>query len=353
MILQCTSKILLMANPTGSFGSTPAPLMYLAKYEQRKWQKGAIQTFTDLLLSPFAMCFHYGQTVFEGLKAFKNPTQQAAVFRHADNFDRINASLERMAMPPIPRSNWDEGILSLVADLKDVVPSFGYGALYLRPFVIATQAKLGVEASNEYLFLVVAGPVQSYYPHPLKVKVERHYTRATPGGVGYAKCGGNYGGSLLPFRKAKEEGFDQILWTDAKDHEWFEESGTMNVGFIINGQFISPAPSDTILDGITRRSVVQIAKDLDISVEETPFSVSALRDAFKQGQRVEAFGIGTAAGIAPFKEISIDGELFACHHTEDALMYQLKRNLLDIQMGVVEDRHHWNTPIIERKLSVA
>lgn len=342
-----------MANQKTSFGSTPAPLMYMAKYEQGKWQKGAVQTFTELVLSPFAMCFHYGQTVFEGLKAFKNPEQQVSVFRHADNFDRMNVSLERMAMPPIPRSNWDEGILSLVADLANVVPSFGYGALYLRPFVIATQAKLGIEAANEYLFLVVAGPATSYYTKPLKVKVERHYTRAAPGGVGYAKCGGNYGGSLLPFRKAKQEGFDQILWTDAIDHEWFEESGTMNFGFIIDGQLITPAPSDTILDGITRRSVVQIAKDLEMPVLEEPFSVNALQQAFNRGKSVEAFGIGTAAGIAPFQEISIDGELFHCHHSEDALMFKLKENLLGIQTGVLEDRHQWNTKITQVELSAA
>lgn len=341
-----------MANQKPSFGSTPAPLMYLSKFENGKWQKGTIQTFSDITLSPFAMCFHYGQTVFEGLKAFKNPEQQVSVFRHADNFDRINISLERMAMPPIPRSNWDEGILDLVADLRNVVPSYGYGTLYLRPFVIASQAKLGVEAANEYLFLVVASPSGSYYSNPLKVKVERHYTRAAPGGVGYAKCGGNYGGSLLPFRKAKEEGFDQILWTDSRDHEWFEESGTMNFGFIIDGQFITPEPSDTILDGITRKSVIQIAKDLDIPVIEQPFSVAQLQQAFEAGKQVEAFGIGTAAGIAPFKEISIDGDLFSCYHEENALMYQLKKNLLGIQTGTVEDRHGWNSIVTQSKLSV-
>lgn len=341
-----------MADQKSAFGTQPAPLMYMAQFKAGQWQKGKIQPFADITLSPFAMCFHYGQTVFEGLKAFKSPTQQVSIFRPEDNYHRINTSMERMAMPVLPRSNWDEGVLSLVRDLKNVVPSFGYGVLYIRPFVIATQAKLGVDASEEYLFMVVAGPVSSYYSHPLRVKVERHYTRAAPGGVGYAKCGGNYGGALLPFQKAKEEGFDQILWTDANTHEWFEESGTMNFGFIIDNTFITPPVSDTILDGITRKSVIQLAQDQGLTVEEKGFSVSALKAAFDAGQKVEAFGIGTAAGIAPFKSISIDGIDHACYHDTDARMYQLKSTLVGIQTGELVDQYNWNTVVSKPALSV-
>ena len=339
-----------MADQKNTFGTQPAPLMYMAKFEAGKWQEGKIQPFGDLTLSPFAMCFHYGQTVFEGLKAFKSPDQQVSIFRHEDNYHRLNASMERMVMPVLPRSNWDTGVLSLVKDLKNVVPSFGYGVLYIRPFVIATQAKLGVDAADEYLFMVVAGPVSSYYNQPLRMKVERHYTRAAPGGVGYAKCGGNYGGALLPFQKAKEEGFDQVLWTDANTHEWFEESGTMNFGFIIGDTFITPPVSDTILDGITRKSVIQLAQDLGLAVEERGFSVSALKTAFEAGQRVEAFGIGTAAGIAPFKSISIDGVDYSCYHEEDAQMYKIKSTLLGIQTGELEDKYAWNTVVSQAEL---
>lgn len=342
-----------MANRKSSFGANPAPLMYVAKFAEGKWQDGNIQAFGDITLSPFAMCFHYGQTIFEGLKAFRSTDDQILIFRQGDNYKRLNKSLERMAMPPLPWHFWEEGILSLVSRLEAVVPPFQEGNLYLRPFVIATQAKLGVEASNEYLFLVVASPSSSYYNEALRVKVEKHYTRAAPGGAGYAKCGGNYGGALLPFRKAMEEGFDQILWTDAHSHELFEESGTMNLGFIIDGTFITPPASDTILDGITRWSVIQLAKDLGIRVEERPFSVSELKDAFAKKQKVEAFGIGTAASIAPFKSISIDGVNYTCYHAADAQLYQLKSMLQGIQMGKITDSYGWNTAVEQAALAKA
>jgi len=328
-----------------AFGTNPASHMYLAHYKNGKWRKGKIQAFEEISLSPLAMCFHYGQTVFEGLKAFRSPKDDILIFRHRDNYRRMNRSLERMGMPALPETIWDEGVEDLVARVKDEVPGFQQGSLYIRPFVVASQAKLGVDISEEYLFMVVVCPASSYYSKNLKVKVERNFSRAAPGGVGFAKCGGNYGASLFPFRQARAEGFDQILWTDSVHHEWLEESGTMNFGFIIDGLFITPPVSDTILDGITRRSVLQLARAFDIPVEERPFSVAGLKEAFEAGKRVEAFGIGTAAVLAPFESIDIDGTEYFCYIGHDAAMHRLKSCLLDIQTGQREDEFNWNTLI--------
>ncbi|MEM1134956.1 MAG: branched-chain amino acid aminotransferase [Bacteroidota bacterium] len=332
-----------MTNLASSFGANPAPQMFVAKYADDQWDSGKIQAFSDLVLSPFAMCFHYGQTVFEGLKVFRTADNQVTIFREKDNYLRINKSLERMAMPTIPSYLWENGVVELTHKVKDYVPAFREGTLYLRPFVIATQPKLGVEISNEYLFIVAACPVSSYYSKPLRVKVEKHFTRAAPGGAGYAKCGGNYGSAYYPFKRAKEAGFDQILWTDACKHEFFEESGTMNYGFIIDNTFITSPASDTVLDGITRKSVMQLAKDLQMQVEERPFSVTELRTAFSENKKVEAFGLGTAAVLAPFESISIDDVNFPCYHAQDATMLKLKKLLLAIQIGEREDKYHWNT----------
>ena len=329
------------------FGASPAPLMFVAKYENDSWDNGTIEPFTDLVLSPFAMCFHYGQTVFEGLKAFRSADDQILVFRQHDNFLRMNKSLERMAMPVLPQQLWEEGLLTTLSKLTEEVPPHGEGALYIRPFVIASQPKLGVELSNEYLFLVTACQVGAYYEKNLKVKVEKEFTRAAPGGAGSAKCGGNYGGVFYPFKKAKDEGFDQILWTDSKTHDFFEESGTMNFGFLIEGTFITPPTSDTILNGITRKSVIQIAKDMGITVEIRPFSVSELKVAFNKGLKIEAFGMGTAAVIAPFESITIDDINYACYCAADATMFELKSKLKGIQEGNIADKYNWNTIINE------
>ncbi|MBT31826.1 MAG: branched chain amino acid aminotransferase [Thalassobius sp.] len=329
------------------FGSSPAPLMFVAKYENDGWDNGTIEPFTDLVLSPFAMCFHYGQTVFEGLKAYRSEDDQILVFRQQENFLRMNKSLERMAMPTLPQKLWEEGILSLISNLRDEVPPHGEGSLYIRPFALATQPKLGVELSDEYLFLVTACQVGAYYDKNLKVKVEKEFTRAAPGGAGSAKCGGNYGSAFYPFKKAKAEGFDQILWTDSKSHEFFEESGTMNFGFFIEDTFITPPASDTILDGITRKSIIELVKDKGYKVEVRPFSVTELKEAFTKGLKIEAFGLGTAAVIAPFESISIDGVKYACYCAPDAKMFNLKKELKGIQEGKVFDKYGWNT-IVEK-----
>ncbi len=215
-------------------------------------------------------------------------------------------------------------------------------ALYIRPFMIATDSQLGVHVANEYLFMIACCPIAQYYAQPLKVKVETHYVRAAEGGTGYAKCGGNYGGSFYPFEKAKKEGFDQIIWTDARRHEYIEESGTMNIGFFIDGTFVTPPTTDTILDGVTRDTLITIAKDLGFPVEVRKISYKELQAAFESGRQIEAFGIGTATVIAPFEMIAIEGEKYHPYVQEDARMYQLKQKLDSIRYGNEPDTHQWN-----------
>jgi branched-chain amino acid aminotransferase len=222
------------------------------------------------------------------------------------------------------------------------VPTEEDGSLYLRPFMIATEGRVGVKISDEYLFMVVCSPAYQYYNSPLKIKVETNFVRAAAGGTGEAKCGGNYGGAFYPTQMAREEGYDQVLWTDAATHQYIEESGTMNAMFFIDGVLLTPALSGSILDGVTRDSLLAIARESGLTVEERPVSVSELAEALRSGKRVEAFGAGTAAVIAPIASIAIGTETFDCYLGEDATMYQLKNKLMDIRRGRVADTHNWN-----------
>jgi len=208
--------------------------------------------------------------------------------------------------------------------------------------VIASEERLGIKAAEEYLFLIVCTPAYQYYTQPLKVKVESRYIRAAEGGTGSTKCGGNYGGALYPTNLAREQGYDQVIWTDAKNHEYIEESGTMNLMFIIDGVLTTPPLSGTILDGVTRDSMLTIAKQLNIPVDVRPISYKELKDALQSGKKIEAFGAGTAAVIAPIKTIGMDGEDYDCYIDEDAIMYQLKYELFKIRRGLSEDLDKWN-----------
>lgn len=327
---------------TYEFGAIPAGNMFLCTFDNGKWESGSVQPFGNFTLSPFALCFHYGQTVFEGLKAFRQPDGSIGIFRHRDNFHRMNLSLERMGMPDIPYEIWEEGLLGMVKANSAFVPDSS-GCLYLRPFVIATEEKLGVKLSSRYLFAIVGCPASDYYTSSLSVKVETTFTRAAKGGVGFAKCGGNYGASFYPFRKAKEEGFDQIIWTDAQEHLYVEESGTMNLAFIVDNELRTPPVSETILDGITRRSILELAAETGLRVNESPVRITDILHAVDQGSPVEAFGVGTAAVIAPFHSISYQGQTYSCYTEKDAQMFKLRHRLKSIQLGLSGDTHNWMT----------
>lgn len=325
------------------FGVKATDHILVARYKDGGWQSATIQPFEQLSISPLAMCLHYGQTVFEGLKAYKQVNGELSVFRLDRHYERMNQSLLRMAMPAVPEKLFKEGILKLVEVEKEWISEREGYSLYIRPFMIATEERLGVSISNEYLFMVVCTPMAAYYARPLKVKVERRYTRAAMGGVGAAKNGGNYAAAYYPANLAQQEGFDQVIWTDAASHNYVEESGTMNLMFIVDGKLLTPSTGETILAGVTRDSLLQIARDLGWPVEERPISLDELKEAFDAGKRVEAFGVGTAAVIAPFETIHMDGRDYHPCTGDDANMYLLKQRLTALRTGLEEDIYNWST----------
>ncbi len=327
---------------TVPFGKVPTEHMFIAEYKNGTWSGARIAPFHDITLSPLALCLHYGQTVFEGMKAFVTDDGKINIFRLDKHYDRFCKSLDRMCMPRVPENLFREAMHQLVSLDGDWIPTEEDGSLYIRPFMIASEGRIGVKVADEYMFMIVCSPAYQYYANPLKVKVETHFVRAAEGGTGAAKCGGNYGGAYFPTQLAREEGFDQILWTDAKNHEFIEESGTMNAMFYIDDTLITPALSGTILDGVTRDSLVGIAKDKGIKVEERAISLKELVAACESGKKVEAFGAGTAAVIAPIESFNIEGKSYNCYTGKDAMMYKLKDWLTEIRKGIVEDTHKWN-----------
>jgi branched-chain amino acid aminotransferase len=325
------------------FGKYVSDHMFLCHYQNGDWCKPQIIPVQDLSISPIALGLHYGQSIFEGMKAFGMEDGRLNIFRMEKHHERLNRTMERMCMPEIPFDLFSTALARLVQVDNAWVPRSPGSALYLRPFVFASEAKFGVKISEEYQFVIVTGPVSPLYQKPIKVKVERKFIRAAKGGTGYAKCAGNYGGAFYPTQLAREEGFDALLWTDASAHEFFEESGTMNLMFVIDGKLITPPVSETILDGVTRDSLLQIAKDLGITFEERPISVFEVKKALTEKRITEAFGAGTAAVVAPIGEIGIDGDLYQLpEYQSTSTMFRLKKALEDIRTGKAEDVHDWN-----------
>lgn len=324
------------------FGQQPTEHMFIAEYRDGKWQNSRIVPFSNLSMSPFALCLHYGQTVFEGIKAFLMEDGRINIFRPEKHYNRFIKSLQRMCMPEVPQALFTEALHQLVQLDAAWVPQDADGSLYLRPFMIATEERLGVKVADEYTFMIVCTPAYQYYAKPLKVKVEDTYVRAADGGTGSTKCGGNYGGAFYPTQQARQEGYDQVIWTDSKTHEMIEESGTMNLMFFIDNTLVTPALSGTILDGVTRDSLLTLARERGITVEERPIRYSEILDALETGKKVEAFGAGTAAVIAPIETIAIGGKHYNCYTGADATMYQLQKWLLEIRKGTAPDTHNWN-----------
>jgi len=324
------------------FGKIPTEHMFIAEYKNGMWQNAQVVPFHDLTLSPLALCLHYGQTVFEGMKAFVTEDGHINVFRMNKHYDRFTKSLQRMCMPQVPQKLFNDAIHKLVKLDADWVPREADGSLYIRPFMIATEERIGVKISDEYLFMIVCSPAFQYYSNPLKVKVETNFVRAADGGTGNAKCGGNYGGAFYPTQLAREAGYDQVLWTDSVHNEFIEESGTMNAMFFIDNVLVTPQLSGTILDGVTRDSLLTIARAKGMIVEERQISYNELIAAFEDGKRVEAFGAGTAAVVAPIEIIAIGHKEYKCYIEPDAMMYQLQKELFNIRKGVIADTYSWN-----------
>jgi branched-chain amino acid aminotransferase len=328
------------------FGKYFSDHMLVCDYRNGQWQTPEIVPYGNMMMSPSTLALHYGQTIFEGIKAFRMADGRINIPRIEKHHERFVKSAERMCMALIPKEIFVEGLLQLVALDRAWVPSQPGDALYMRPFMYASEERYGVKISDEYRFIIFTGPVPSMYVNPIKVKVETDYIRAARGGTGFAKCGGNYGAAFYPTQQARKEGYDQVLWTDAATNSFIEESGTMNALFVINGVLVTPAVSDSILDGITRDSLLTLANDLGYATEERPVSISELETAFANGSITEAFGAGTAAVVAPIKLISINGvdyELPA--YNENSLLNRLSTHMLQLRQGVVPDVHGWNNII--------
>ena len=330
------------AAAAATFGMQPTDHMFMAEYKNGSWNSGQLQDFHKISLSPFALCFHYGQTVFEGMKAFRMTDGRINIFRPEKHHERINESLKRMQMPELPKELFINGVKEVVMSDKDWFEKDSEHALYIRPVIIASEERLGVKVSEEYLFIVMASPAGKYFVNPIKAKVETTYTRAFEGGTGYAKCGGNYGAAFYPARLARMQGFDQVIWTDGMEHEYIEEAGAMNLMFVVDGTLMTPELSGTILDGITRNSMLALAEKKGMKTEVRKISLTELEKWFKDGKRIEAFGAGTAAVVAPIKSIDIRGNKYTPYIGDDAVMFTMKKELNDIKYGLKKDEWGWN-----------
>ncbi len=328
------------------FGKIFSDHMLVADYYDGDWQDTRIIPFQNLSLSPVTAAFHYGQEIFEGLKAYKDENNIPVFFRPWDNWKRMNTSAKRMSMPEIPREIFMDGLKQLLSLDQDWIPTVPGSALYIRPFMFATDEYVGIKPSDHYKFIIFLSPVNAYYPEPIKVKIDQTYARAVKGGVGYAKAAGNYGASLYPASLAQKEGYGQLIWTDAKEHQYIEESGTMNIFFQIGGKLITPESDGTILEGIIRDSVIQLARDEGIPVEERAVTVDEIVKAHDDGELEDAFGTGTAATIAHLKAIGYeDRDLELPPVEERKYSNRLLERLKRIQKRTEKDPFGWVEPI--------
>ena len=324
------------------FGQLYSDHMFVADYTDGEWKDLRIQPYQNISISPANSALHYGITIFEGLKAYRNPQGEVMIFRPDANAKRLNISAERMCIPEVPESLFMEALTELVKLDSSWVPSSPNTALYIRPFVFGTDEYIGIRPSQNFRFMIITCPVGSYYSQPVNVKIETEYSRAVEGGTGFAKAGGNYAASLYPAKLAQEKGFHQLVWTDAKTHQFIEESGTMNLMFVVDGKLITAPTSGTILKGITRDSVLTIARDWGMDVEERPIAVKEIISAAKEGRIQEAFGVGTAATIAPIAKIGFEEDIYELENSDQGkFSSKILKELNDIRTGVIEDRYGW------------
>ena len=315
--------------------------MFVADYKNGEWQDLRIEPYQPLSLSPATSAIHYGVSIFEGMKGYKNEEGEVLLFRPTDNARRLNISAERMCIPDVPESLFMDALTELMRLDSQWVPNKPGTSLYIRPFVFATDEYIGIKPPENFKFIIITCPVGAYYSKPVNVKIETHFSRAFEGGTGYAKAAGNYAASLYPAKLAQEEGYDQLIWTDGKTHEYIEESGTMNVMFIIDGKLITAPASGTILKGITRDSVLTIARDWGLEVEERPVSVKEVVDAARRGAIKEAFGVGTAATIAQIASIGFENEHFELDMSSREFSSKVLVELDNIKTGRTEDKFGW------------
>lgn len=316
--------------------------MFVCEYENNDWKNFRIIPFQDLNLSPACTTLHYGQTIFEGLKAYKNEKDEILIFRPDKNAKRFNSSAERMCMPSLPEKYFINSIEELLKIEKDWVPKGEENSLYIRPLMFAIDPYIGIKPADKYLFIIICGLAGGYYSEPVNVKIETEYTRAVKGGVGYAKTAANYAAALYPAVQAQKEGFHQLIWTDGKEHNFVEESGTMNLFFVIDNKLITPPLGDTVLDGVTRDSIISVCPELDIDIEIRKISVKEIIDALGNGSMTEAFGAGTAATIAPIKTIAFQSKKYNLpENNKISFSKKILDYLNNLKFGKIDDKFDW------------
>ena len=323
------------------FGTVFTDHMFECSYRNGKWLNPEIKPYQPISISPSARALHYGQACFEGMKAYKDQLGKVWLFRPKDNHSRLVKSLERLAMPVIPEKLFIEALKKLVDIDKDWIKTGIGNSLYIRPFIFADQKSINANEATEYKFMIICTPAKAYYSGDVKVKIEKSFSRASKGGVGYAKAAGNYAAQFYPTLVARKEGFQQIIWTDSSNHEFIEEAGTMNLFFRIGNKLLTPPTSDSILDGITRKSLIEIAKKEQINIEIRPIRVSEIIKATDDGELKEIFGCGTAVVVLPIIGYGYEEKYYDLPKIENSWSKFFKKKLNDIQYNISQDPYGW------------
>ena len=323
------------------FGKVFSDHMLICDYKKGSWGEPEIVPFQPMSLMPSAKIFHYGQSIFEGMKAYKDNASKTWLFRPIENFIRLNKSAKRLAIPEIPKNIFFDGLKELLKIDNDWIPNLDGCSLYIRPIVFATGEGFHASPADSYRFLIATAPSGPYFSGQVKVLIEEKYSRSANGGVGFAKAGGNYAGQFYPTQLAIEKGYNQVIWTDDNTHEYIEEAGAMNIFVRINDTLITGPTSDRILDGVTRKSIIDIANKEGIPVEIRKFKVSEIIEASKNNTLKEMFGAGTAAVISPISVFGFRNKDYKLPEIENSYATTLKKLITDIQTNKTNDKFGW------------
>ena len=328
------------------FGETFTDHMLICKYSDGRWGEAEIMPYQPITVFPGTQVLHYGQAVFEGMKAFKTHQGKVLLFREEDNYSRLIKSAKRLCIPEIPKDIFIRGLHEILRLDSEWVKEGDKFSLYIRPFIFASGQCIKATISDEYTFMIICSPSTTYYQGEMNLKIEQEYTRAAKGGTGSIKAAGNYAASFYPTKISKNQGYNQIIWTDSDKHEYIEEAGTMNIWLRIGNKLITPDLGDTILGGITRNSVLRLANDIGFDVEERPINIQELQEAYHEGILYEAFGTGTAVSIININSITLGGTKMKLSRCNDSYGLLLKEQLIGLQHGRLEDKYGWTTEVI-------
>ena len=329
-----------------TFGKIFTDHMFISEYTNGEWSPGEIKPYENISISPSARVLHYGQAIFEGMKCFKSEQNKLFLFRPEENFKGFNKSSLRLAIPEIDQNIFFNGLKELLMIDSEWVKKGIGNALYIRPFVFASEPSINASEANEYTFMIICSPSKSYYGDmEISVKIEEKYSRAAKGGVGYAKAAGNYAAAFYPTKLAIEQGFQQIIWTDSNNHNAIEEAGTMNLFFVIGDKLITSPTSDSILDGITRKSIIELAEFHKIDVLEREITIDEIIKEHKSGNLKEIFGSGTAVVVLPIKSFGHRDQLYTLSSEKNSISSFLKEKLNNIQYNISNEFENWKYKI--------